>query len=330
MDPDSRIYFWLTTLRVTWFIWRMCYLFLRWMSDLVWSKHKFKMAGSFEMAREFSQWYSCQMTIKIQLGQKVSKPSWLNVTCTEQICKASVRRSANAMHTATNISSNFNLTLLSRSLLFKTLLKLQGICAFLPKLNPIGYFWEMAKKFLCNNCDYLFSELKKNLLKALDVVLIQAIHHLEHWLFHWMEAYQAGFGSVQVQLQVKKFSYMKYKSHRYIPEHIANILTDAHMMQCLPFKGGQSGPNEKGFSLNYCPNNYCSWGSFLSIQVHCFGREIRNQGLLQGGKTFAHIMQCLSELEHSKKSGNLSRFLWIGNTKGRTHQRRDLSDQQQI
>jgi hypothetical protein len=29
-----------------------------------------------------------------------------------------------------------------------------------------------------------------------------------------------------------------------------------------------------------------------------------------------------------KKSENLFRFLWIGNTKGRIHERRDLSDQE--
>ena len=75
-----------------------------------------------------SQWDD-QITTSIQTQKKVSKPSLLNVIFTNQICKASVRRSVNPMHAATNGSSSFNLTLLSRSLLFKRPLKLLGICA---------------------------------------------------------------------------------------------------------------------------------------------------------------------------------------------------------
>ena len=155
------------------------------------------------------------------MEQKVSKPSWSNMIFTNQNCEASARRSVNPTHAATNRFSNSNLTSLSRSLLFKRPLKLPGICLlFWPKfhckLNPIEYFWGMVKKCLHDNCDYSFDGLKENLPKVLDSVPIQTIHRWEHRLFRWMEAYRAGLGSVQAQLQVKKFSSRKYKSHRCI------------------------------------------------------------------------------------------------------------------
>jgi hypothetical protein len=81
----------------------------------------------------------------------------------------------------------------------------------------------MVKKYLCDNCNYSFDGLKEILPKALDLVPIQTICCWEHQLFHWMEAYRAGLGSVQAQLQVKTFSSRKYKSHRHIPENIATL-----------------------------------------------------------------------------------------------------------
>ena len=137
-----------------------------------------------------------------------------------------MRRSVNPMHAATNGSSSFNLTLLSRSLVQETIEAAGHLCLILPKfhceLNPIEYFWGMANKYLCDNCDYSFDGLKEKLPKALDLVPIQTIQHWEHQLFHWMGAYWAGLGLVQVQLQVKKFR--KYQSHRHIPENVVTLL----------------------------------------------------------------------------------------------------------
>ena len=45
----------------------------------------------------------------------------------------------------------------------------------------------------------------------------------EHQLLRWVNAYWAGLGSVEAQLQVKKFSSEKYKSRRDIPENVATI-----------------------------------------------------------------------------------------------------------
>ena len=37
------------------------------------------------------------------------------------------------------------------------------------ELNFIEFFWDMVKKYLCDNCDYTFDTLKENLLKALPL-----------------------------------------------------------------------------------------------------------------------------------------------------------------
>ena len=114
-----------------------------------------------------------------------------------------------------------------KSLIQETIKAAGHLCLFLPKfhceLNPIEYFWGMVKKYLCDHCDYSFDGLKENLLKALDSVPIQTIHRWEHWLFHWVDMYQAGLGSVEAQFKVKQFSSKQYKSHRHIPENIATL-----------------------------------------------------------------------------------------------------------
>jgi len=38
-------------------------------------------------------------------------------------------------------------------------------------------FWDVVKKYLCENCDYTFDTLKENLPKALESVKLEVIHH---------------------------------------------------------------------------------------------------------------------------------------------------------
>lgn len=114
-----------------------------------------------------------------------------------------------------------------KSLVQETIEAAGHLSLFLPKfhceLNPIEYFWGMIKKYLRDNCDYLFDGLKENLPKALDLVPLQTIWRWEHRLFRWVDAYQMGLGSVEAQLQVKQFSSRKYTSHRRIPETVARL-----------------------------------------------------------------------------------------------------------
>ncbi|KAH7917225.1 hypothetical protein BV22DRAFT_1108607 [Leucogyrophana mollusca] len=82
-------------------------------------------------------------------------------------------------------------------------------------------FWGQVKKYLRNNCDYTFETLKDNMPKALASVPLNTIRRWEHWMQRWMEAYRMGLGTSDAQLQVEKFSSTQYKSHRRIPETVA-------------------------------------------------------------------------------------------------------------
>jgi hypothetical protein len=99
------------------------------------------------------------------------------------------------------------------------------LCIFLPKfhceLNFIEFFWGQVKKYLCDNCDYTFKTLKENVPKALASVRLSTIRCWEHRMHQWMEAYRLGLETKDAQLEVRKFSSAKYKSHRCIPEGIA-------------------------------------------------------------------------------------------------------------
>ena len=99
------------------------------------------------------------------------------------------------------------------------------LCLFLPKfhceLNYIEFFWGKVKKYPRDHCDYTFDTLKDNMPKALASVKLHTIRRWEHRMFRWMEAYRSGLETKDAQLHVKKFSSTKYKSHRCIPEGVA-------------------------------------------------------------------------------------------------------------
>ena len=68
----------------------------------------------------------------------------------------------------------------------------------------------------CNTKENLPEALQ---FAALDSVPIQTTGR-ENRLLFWVEAYQAGLGSLETQFQVKKFSLKQYESHRRIPENM--------------------------------------------------------------------------------------------------------------
>ncbi|KAG2119976.1 hypothetical protein BD769DRAFT_1362061, partial [Suillus cothurnatus] len=82
-------------------------------------------------------------------------------------------------------------------------------------------FWGQVKKYLCDNCNYTFDTLKDKMPIALASVPLQTIWQWEHPMHRWLDAYKIGLGTADAQLQVKKFSSRLYKSHRHIPDAVA-------------------------------------------------------------------------------------------------------------
>ncbi|KAJ3747056.1 hypothetical protein DFH05DRAFT_1377744, partial [Lentinula detonsa] len=83
------------------------------------------------------------------------------------------------------------------------------------------FFWGAVKKYLRDNCDYTFETLKMNMPKALASVSVLTIRRWEHRMVRWMEAYRSGMDAKEAQFQVRAFSSKKYKSHRRVPESLA-------------------------------------------------------------------------------------------------------------
>ncbi|KAG2065305.1 hypothetical protein BDR04DRAFT_1130431 [Suillus decipiens] len=71
-----------------------------------------------------------------------------------------------------------------KSLVQETIEQSGHMCIFLPKfhckLNLIEFFWGQVKKYLCDNCDYTFDTLKKNMPLALASVSINTIQLWQH------------------------------------------------------------------------------------------------------------------------------------------------------
>jgi hypothetical protein len=113
------------------------------------------------------------------------------------------------------------------SLVQETIEAAGHLCIFLPKfhceLNYIEFFWGVVKKYLRDNCNYTFEALKTNLPNALRSVQLKTFRLWEHRMYRWMDAYREGLGTSEAQIQVRKFSSTKYKSHRRIPEAVACI-----------------------------------------------------------------------------------------------------------
>ncbi|KAF8055963.1 hypothetical protein FPV67DRAFT_1384425, partial [Lyophyllum atratum] len=78
-----------------------------------------------------------------------------------------------------------------------------------------------VKRYLREHCDMTFETLKENMPHALSSVQLATIRKWEHRMHRWMDAYREGLGTQDAQVKVKQFSSTRYKSHRRIPETVA-------------------------------------------------------------------------------------------------------------
>ena len=187
-----------------------------------WKASIYGMAGSFVMERRLSiQWYSHWVTTNIQMHQshlgwmwhlppksarKVEKKWKPSTCCNKQILK---------------LQPN---VIEQRSLIQETIEAAGHLCLF----SKMTYWVFLMKKYLHDNCDYSFNGLEEN--------------YQMHWMRYPYRHLPLGtlavsldgsllgrtWGSAQAQLQAKKFSSRKYKSHRCIPENTATLFN-----QCI-------------------------------------------------------------------------------------------------
>ena len=149
-----------------------------------------------------------------------------------------------------------------KSLVQETIEAAKHLCLFLPKfhckLNPIGYFWGMVKKYLCDHCNYSFDGLKDNLPKALESVQIQTIWQWENKFFCWVEAYCSGLGLVEAHAHVKKYTSRQFTSHRCVSERVAATFD---WFMCTVAPSVQGWPNQ--FMLKILLPQF--WSNQLSL-----------------------------------------------------------------
>ncbi|TBU36249.1 hypothetical protein BD309DRAFT_995672 [Dichomitus squalens] len=77
---------------------------------------------------------------------------------------------------------------------------------------------------LWQHCDYTFDTLWENMPKALRSVSVELIRKWEHRAWRFIDTYTKGPGACEAQKKVKEFSSCMYKSHRRVPEQLAQAM----------------------------------------------------------------------------------------------------------
>ena len=139
------------------------------------------------------------------------------------------------------------------------------------------------------------------------ITLSSPKHQWEHQLFHWVDAYWVGLGSVEAQWQVKTFSSRQYKLHQQIPENVATLFDWCRCLQVVLhfYRATNLGHLKKKNSLNFWLNKNSSGHYFFpNIKIHRLHRGLRNLVFFQNN-LFAQVRRWLSELLHH------NRLTWI-------------------
>ncbi|KAJ3831455.1 hypothetical protein F5878DRAFT_511617, partial [Lentinula raphanica] len=85
-------------------------------------------------------------------------------------------------------------------------------------------FWGSVKRWLREHCDYTFGTLKENMPIALCSVSVELIRKWEHRSWRFIDAYSENLDARDALSKVKQFSSTTYKSHRRIPEGLAQAM----------------------------------------------------------------------------------------------------------
>ncbi|GES96660.1 hypothetical protein RCL_jg14675.t1 [Rhizophagus clarus] len=95
-------------------------------------------------------------------------------------------------------------------------------CIFFPKfhceLNFIERYWDAAKRYSRENCNYSWEGLQRVVLESLDSITLITIRKFSRKCWRYMDLYRKGIDGKLVEYAVKK-----YKSHRRIPEGVLEI-----------------------------------------------------------------------------------------------------------
>ncbi len=119
-----------------------------------------------------------------------------------------------------SLQSNF---LAQKSALVEIIENAGHVCIFFSKfyckLNFIEHYWEAAKRYTWNNCDYTWSGLQEIVSRALDSINLITIHRFARKTWWYMNLYRH-----KITGKLVKYAIKKYKSHRKIPENVLEEL----------------------------------------------------------------------------------------------------------
>ncbi len=79
-------------------------------------------------------------------------------------------------------------------------------------------FWDAAKQYTRNNCDYSFKGLEKTVPEALNSISLKTIRSYACRFWRFIDVYKKGLTGIEALYAVKK-----YKSHRRIPDNVMNV-----------------------------------------------------------------------------------------------------------